>query len=334
MEVVANFLKGRARSTNSRVLSLIALRVSDSPFKKVIKMVKDMIQKLMTEAQEEAEHKGFCDTEMSTNKMTRDAKTEEVASLKAESEELTANISQLAEQIAALEKAISENDAAVAKATALREAEKEKNTATISDGKVAQAATNQALTVLKEFYAKAAALTPASAEEKVQGPISYDKRALAILESAKGSSAMLQIPGAPEMEGGSYNGAESGGIVGMLEVIESDFARLISETSASETSAQTEFEEFSADSAQDKAVKTQDVKNKSGEKVDKETALQSTKKDMKGSLVELAAANEYWEKLKPSCELPVVSYEERVAKRKEEIESLQEALKILQPNTM
>jgi chromosome segregation ATPase len=332
--IAANFLHDRARRVNSRVLSLIALKVQDSPFKKVIAMVKDMIQKLMTEAQEEAEHKGFCDTEMSTNKMTRDAKTEEVASLKAESEELTANISQLAEQIAALGQALAENEAAVAKATALRQAEKEKNTATIEDGKVAQAATNQALTVLKEFYAKAAALTPASAEEKVGGPISYDKRALAILESAKGGAAMMQIPGAPEMEGGSYNGQESGGIVGMLEVIESDFARLISETSASETDSQNEFEEFSADSAQDKAVKEQDVKNKSAEKVEKETALQSTKKDMKGSLVELAAANEYWEKLKPSCELPVVSYEERVAKRKEEIESLQEALKILQPNSM
>merc|ERR1719316_1570025 len=103
MEVVANFLKGRAASANSRVLSLIAIKVSDSPFKKVIKMIQSMIQKLMQEAQEEAEHKGFCDTEMGTNKMTRDAKTEEVASLKAESEELSANIQQLAEQIAALE---------------------------------------------------------------------------------------------------------------------------------------------------------------------------------------------------------------------------------------
>ena len=34
--------------------------MEDSPFKKVIKMVKDMIHKLMLEAQEEAEHKGLC----------------------------------------------------------------------------------------------------------------------------------------------------------------------------------------------------------------------------------------------------------------------------------
>ena len=48
-----------SRLTNSRALSLIALKVEDSPFKKVIKMVKDMIHKLMLEAQEEAEHKAY-----------------------------------------------------------------------------------------------------------------------------------------------------------------------------------------------------------------------------------------------------------------------------------
>jgi chromosome segregation ATPase len=332
--IAANFLKDRASRTKSQVLSFLATKVSDEPFKKVIKMVKDMIAKLMQEAQEEAEHKGFCDTEMSTNKMTRDQKTEEVASLKAEVEELTANIAQLTEDIANLGKAIAESDAAVAKATTLREEEKAKNTATLADAKVAQDATSQALQVLKDFYTKAASLTAASAESKVEGPISYDKRALAILESAKGGAAMVQIPGGPEMEGGAYNGMEAGGPLGMLETIISDFATLIAETNAAETDAQNEFEEFSADSAQDKAVKTADTENKSAEKTDKETALASAKKDMKGSLVELAAANEYWEKLKPSCELPVVSYEERTAKRKEEIESLQEALKILQPNSM
>merc|ERR1719386_514543 len=108
-------------------------------------MVKDMIAKLMQEAQEEAEHKGFCDTEMSTNKMTRDQKSDEVASLKAQTEELSAQIQELAENISALGAAIAESDAAVAKATTMREAEKEKNTATIAYAKAAQAATSSAL---------------------------------------------------------------------------------------------------------------------------------------------------------------------------------------------
>merc|ERR1719197_1503778 len=115
----------------------------------------------------------------------------------------------------------------------------------------------------------------------------------------------------------------------MLEVIESDFARLLSETSSSEDESQKEFEQFSNDSAQDKAVKGAEMKNKTTERTKKETALQSAKKDLKGSQEELDAAMAYFEMLKPSCVDAGVSYEERVAARKEEIESLQEALKIL-----
>ena len=44
-----------------------------------------------------------------------------------------------------------------------------------------------------------------------------------------------------------------------IEVIESDFARLEAETSTSESESQAEFERFSDDSAQDKAVKSTDL---------------------------------------------------------------------------
>ena len=44
---------------------------------------------------------------------------------------------------------------------------------------------------------------------------------------------------------------------------------------------------------------------------------------------ELDAALAYFDKLKPSCVDSGVSYEDRVGRRKEEIESLQEALRIL-----
>merc|ERR1719408_1177894 len=72
---VASYLKGQASRINSRVLSALAMRVSADPFKKVKKMIKDLIVKLMEEANEEAEQKGFCDTELSTNEQTRKEKT-------------------------------------------------------------------------------------------------------------------------------------------------------------------------------------------------------------------------------------------------------------------
>ena len=52
-----------------------------------------MITKLTEEAGEEAEHKAWCDTEMATNKHTRDAKTEEADTLSAEIDFLTVQTS-------------------------------------------------------------------------------------------------------------------------------------------------------------------------------------------------------------------------------------------------
>merc|ERR1719421_2829901 len=72
---VAQYLQDQARQLNSRVLSALAVRVADDPFKKVKKMIKDLIVRLMEEANEEAEHKGWCDTELSTNEQTRKEKT-------------------------------------------------------------------------------------------------------------------------------------------------------------------------------------------------------------------------------------------------------------------
>jgi len=275
---------------------------------------------------------------MTSNQQTRDAKSEEAEMLTAESEKLTADISQLAEEISKLGEEIAALDAMMAEATSQRETEKEKNKATIEDAKIAQAATQQATAVLKEFYDKAAG-GAAMTQEKVAeagptGPIKYDERALAIV-GGKAGPALLQtdlkkkMPGAPELEDGGYTGMGSGGVLGMLEVIESDFARLLAETTASEQESSEEYAKLKADSAADKTTKQTDVKSKTSEKTSKESALAAAKKDLAATKEELAAAMDYYEKLKPSCVDAGVSYEERVARRKEEIESLKEALNIL-----
>merc|ERR1719469_249593 len=87
---VAEYLRGRAQDLNSKVLSALAVRVADDPFSKVKKMIKDLIVRLMEEANEEAEHKGWCDTELSTNEQTRKEKTEAVEVLHAEIDQLEA----------------------------------------------------------------------------------------------------------------------------------------------------------------------------------------------------------------------------------------------------
>merc|ERR550514_2556016 len=108
-----------------------------------------------------------------------------------------------------------------------------------------------------------------------------------------------------------------GGVVGMLEVIQSDFARLEAETKAAEAAAQKEYEEFMSDSEVDKASKNKDIEHKTSKKQNEEQALVSKKADLEGTQKELDAALAYFDKLKPSCVDAGVSYEDRVARRKE-----------------
>merc|ERR1719201_2913802 len=62
---VAVFLAAKAEELHSRMLSALATRAAaGDPFGKVRKMIKDMIIKLMEEANEETEHKGWCDGEL------------------------------------------------------------------------------------------------------------------------------------------------------------------------------------------------------------------------------------------------------------------------------
>jgi len=291
-------LRKSAHTLSSKTLADAANLLSANPFAKVIDMIKNMIAKLKEEAAEEAAHKGWCDEQLKNNKLKRDKKTSKVNLLSAEIEELTASIETMGKTIETLVKEQAELTEAVKAATAQREKENAKNTKTIAEAKAGATAVGEALTVLKEFYAAQALL----------------------LQEGKQ---------APEM--GAYKGNQSGngGVVGMLEVIESDFLRLESDTTTAEEEGAAEFETFVADAEEDKEAKH---KEEVQTKLDKDAAefkKSQTEKDLKAVSAELDKANEYYEYLKPQCLEVKVSYEERVAKRKEEIESLKEAYKVL-----
>jgi len=183
---------------------------------------------------------------------------------------------------------------------------KKTNEETIADAQGAQTAVAQALVVLKEFYAKA------------------------------GEATSLLQQNQPAIFDSPYTGmqSENGGVVGMLEVIESDFARLEADTKAAEGVSQTEYDGFKTDTEVNKAKNEKDVQHKTQKKQNEEQSLQEKQGDLEGTQKELDAALAYYDKLKPSCVNTGVSYEDRVARRKEEIESLQEALRILNGNDL
>merc|ERR1719331_3214371 len=68
---VVEFLQGRAQKLGSKYLALMANRAGSDPFAKIKIMIKDLIVKLMEQANSEADQHAYCQTELATNKQTR-----------------------------------------------------------------------------------------------------------------------------------------------------------------------------------------------------------------------------------------------------------------------
>merc|ERR1719506_1779553 len=271
-------------------------------------MIKDLIVKLMEEANAEADQHAYCQTELATNKQTREIKSSEVEELTAELESQNALLEKLTTEITQLSDEVAEIKGQQKEASDIRAAEKKTNAATIADAKVAQDAVEKATAVLKDFYSQHAA---SSALLQDTAGLKQEMNQAASLDPYKGQQA------------------GSGGIMGMMEVILSDFARLETETQEAENSAQSTYEAFMNESNEDVAVKETEIEHKSNKKDTCSETISELKKSLKLTQSELDKALEYYESLKAECVDTQVSYEERVRMREEEIQSLQEALKVL-----
>merc|ERR1719261_1426043 len=131
----------------------------------------------------------------------------------------------------------------------------------------------------------------------------------------------------------SFGGASSdvgGTIISVLEVAESDFTKLLAEADTAEESAAAAFAKLSDENKVTKATKEAEVKGKQSEIRSLSTNLQNYNEDKASVGEELDAVLAYLDKLKPECEVKVMSYEEKVARREAEIEGLKEALGIIE----
>jgi hypothetical protein len=307
---LVQFLESQAGRLKSRVLSAVALSAAKDPFTKVKKMIEDLITRLQTEAGEEAEHHAWCDSELAVNEQTRKQKTTSAESLHTKIDVLQASIAERTQQIKELNNATAKAHADLQKAREVRSAEHDENTAQIADATGAIEAVAKAIDILKEFYEKAGQAT--------------------VLTQAE--------PEIPKIFEDPYQGmqSENGGVIGMLEVISSDFSRLKAETTASEAKAVEEFRSFKADTEALIEQNTKDVRQQEVDRQDELQALETTKADLAGTQKELGASLDYFDELKSSCITvgsgnATLDAQNRVENRQAEIDSLQKALEILTP---
>merc|ERR1719183_2825791 len=120
------------------------------------------------------------------------------------------------------------------------------------------------------------------------------------------------------------------GIIGLLEVIESDFTKSLAELISTEETAAAAYDKQTKENAIDKAAKDKDVEYKSKESADLDRAVEEATADRAGVQTELDAVNEYLDSLHKQCDEKVEPYAERKRRREAEIAGLKEALSILE----
>merc|ERR1719160_1890014 len=304
---VVSMLQGLGKTNKDVALAQLALRVKAAvemqtgadPFAKVKGMIQEMIDKLVADAAAEASHKAFCDKEMSESKEKIETHTTTITKFTTRKDKYTAAIEKLTEELATLSEELAYMAKQQAKMDEMRAEQKATYAEAKKDYEDGIEGLTMALQILREYYAD-------SGESFVQQP------AVSVHSKATG---------------------EATGIIGMLEVAQSDFSKLLADATVEEEAAIKEYEKITQENLVSKAIKEADTKYKISEKASLEKQVSELTSDIEGEQTELDAVLDYYEKLKPGCIAKPMTYEERKARREAEIAGLKDALAILEGET-
>jgi len=294
----------------------VAVRVelAADHFVKVRGLIKDLIAKLKADAKAEATQKGTCDTGMAKAISGRDkanarkeAANAAITTNTAKSGDLTDEMNSLTAQIGELKKELNE-------ALELREGDKEDNANTVKQSKEGAAAVKSALSVLKGFYDNAGFV-----QTKYTPP-----------KSDRDGNTVGDM--APDFAGENYAGSqsESKGIVGILEVILSDFERTTKTTEKDEKTAQDDFDDFEKETDKSVDKKQKRINKCDGQKTDAEAEILSQQQELADANKLLDDSLAALEDLEAMCVKGEETYEERAQKREDEVNALKEALAIFE----
>eukprot|EP00933_Yihiella_yeosuensis_P042497 TRINITY_DN370_c0_g1_i1.p1 TRINITY_DN370_c0_g1~~TRINITY_DN370_c0_g1_i1.p1 ORF type:complete len:689 (+),score=261.08 TRINITY_DN370_c0_g1_i1:89-2155(+) len=289
---------------NKLASNIESLMQTGEPEKDVFADIKELIAKMISDkkaqAQKDATKKAYCETEKAKTK-------DKLDELQTSNDKLGAKLDKKESEAATLK---SEADTLASELTALvqqqqemdatRKEEKEVYTKTHKDLSDGLDGVRMALKVLRDYY---------------QGT------------SQAGGESLVQVD--PPSFGHSAQEGSSTGIIGMLEVVESDFSRDLVAAETQEESAAEEYVKLTDQNKVTKIEKENEQKFKAETSASITQAIQEKITDKEALAEELAAVQKYSKSLEEQCLEGGLTYEERVAAREAEIAGLKDALKAI-----
>lgn len=310
-QVVLDLLRGSAARIHSSLLTSLASRIAADPFAKVKVLIQELIERLLKQASNEANQKGWCDKSTADAEQKRDYAAGQVEELNGEMAQFEALRDKLIEEMSTLSADIDALEKKRSEAEVMRSQESADNANTVREAQEGLAALEQAMDILTQFYGTVAKET--LEPSLLQGPAN-------------------DAPDAGFKNFEAYQGAqgEAGGIVGMLKVIKSDFARTITETDTAENQAEQDHLEFMTATGKSLAEKNVAHGQKTSQKDDTLRKLEEAGEGLESQMTIVVGNVKELMELKSACIDTGMSYKDRVARREDEIAALKKAGCILQ----
>jgi len=304
---VAQALSKAAQKFQDPRLSTLAISARLDAFTKVKKSITDMIDQLTKEKEDEIKHKDFCVDEIQTNEAATQAKDQEKNTLEEKIADLATSIETLTKLQASLKAEVGELQVELKRAGEDREKMNSEFQVVVADQRATQKLLAGALNILKSFYEKGALLQERQASD---------------------SQAPAGPPPPPGFKKAAPN-AQSGGVMGMIEMIIADAKAMEADALKAEEDAQIAFETFTNDTNNSIETKTKEgitaAENQAkaeSEKVEREQERDGVAEE----LGDLAGENA---DLHKSCDYTIKNFDVRQGARDSEIEALKQALSIL-----
>merc|ERR1719174_470463 len=271
---------GRKRDYRLELIST-ALHSGKVTFEKVIKMIDDMVVLLGDEQVADDKKKAYCEAELDKSEDELKELEHKIEDLEKAIEEAKGAVETLAAEIEALEDGIKALDKAVAEATEQRKEDHEEYVETMAADNAAKDIIGIAKNRMNKFYNPKLYKAPPKRELSEEERITLNMGGTLAPTAAPGGIAGTGVtafaqsrvaPPPPPETFGAYakKGEESGGVIGMLDMMVADLDKEITETEVEEKENQKEYETFMGDSAEKRANDAKSIEDKEAAKADLE----------------------------------------------------------------
>jgi len=329
---------------------LVAVQASTSsgeanknrPVTKVINLIKDMQTQLQKEQEEDEEvyEKVACWCETNDKSKTvsiADAESR-ITDLTSTIEELTASSARLNTEIKNLNSEVAKNQAALDKATAIRQKELAEFNGEEKDMLQSIGALKSAVAVLSKHH-ESFAQVPSEQLLDISAMINHQfikykdlLREILTPKQRKIAAAFVQAPGdyfdADPTFKQSY-APQSGAIFGILKQMKETFESNLSASQKEEMTNQQAYDDLKAAKETEIKAGTDQKDTKTQELADTDQKLADSKQDLDDTRNTLSADQKFLLNLKETCQTTDQEWEERQKARQEELQACSEALAIL-----